>query len=167
MSRKSLEAIRTATVEKVERLRPPDHLTEDEKAEWIAMVNSMPADYFIRGNQGLLEQYCHHMIAAREVAAEISAVRRLPVGSIICGGEPEADETEEEVPAPIYRVKPLLRERYLLTLLSKQCAETASINNLLRAMRLSQHSVYHAKNAATINRKAAKGGVDKPWEDAA
>lgn len=76
--RLSLVAVNTNPIEAGERLPPPEYLTKEEAQEWVAVVNTMPPHHFMRGNQGLLEQYCHHMIAARRIAKLIEKTRDTP-----------------------------------------------------------------------------------------
>jgi len=51
-------------------LRPeaPDDLTDEQSEEWHAIVNTMPADHFMRGNFPLLSQLCRHIVASRRIA---------------------------------------------------------------------------------------------------
>ena len=51
------------------RPEPPEDLTPEQAAEWMAVVNRLPADWFPRETHALLSQYCRHVICGREVAA--------------------------------------------------------------------------------------------------
>ena len=42
------------------RPEPPEDLTEEQAAEWRAVVARMPADWFHRETHGLLAQYVRH-----------------------------------------------------------------------------------------------------------
>lgn len=70
--RTSAAALEVATVAgKIETVQRPDapyDLTDEQSAEWWAIVNRMPADWFPRETHGLLAQYCRHVVAARRVA---------------------------------------------------------------------------------------------------
>jgi hypothetical protein len=55
----------------IERPEPPDHLTDDQAAEWRAVVNRMPAEWFPPEIHPLLAQYCRHVISARHIAGLI------------------------------------------------------------------------------------------------
>ncbi|MDI6026732.1 hypothetical protein QBK99_11070 [Corticibacterium sp. UT-5YL-CI-8] len=64
----SLEVATPALVEMVSRPDAPYDLTDEQSAEWWAVVNRMPADWFPRETHGMLAQYCRHVVAARRVA---------------------------------------------------------------------------------------------------
>ena len=64
------------TTEIVHRPDAPDDLTDEQAEEWRAIVNTMPADHFMRGNYALLTQYCRHVIAARRTAQLIEQVAK-------------------------------------------------------------------------------------------
>jgi hypothetical protein len=69
----SLTVISSGGIEAVERLRPPPEMTSEQTAEWVSIVNRLPADWFGRETQGLLAQYCRHIVTARRVADLIAA----------------------------------------------------------------------------------------------
>ena len=52
----------------IERPAPPDDLTADQAAEWMAVVGRLKPDWFGRETHALLAQYCRHVVAARKVA---------------------------------------------------------------------------------------------------
>lgn len=52
---------------------PPAELTGEQAAEWVAVVRSLPADWFGRETHSLLAQYCRHVVSARHVARRIDA----------------------------------------------------------------------------------------------
>ena len=54
-------------VELVERPGPPQRLNDAERELWIAVVNSLPADWFGAASLPVLEQYCVHVIEARRL----------------------------------------------------------------------------------------------------
>lgn len=58
---------------------PPKELTKEEAAEWLAVVERLPADWFPRETWPLLTQYCRHVVASTHVAKLITAERRKPV----------------------------------------------------------------------------------------
>lgn len=71
MPRTSASALAVAKPEKievVERPRAPHDLSDEEVEIWVAVVNSMPADWFSPANLPMLNQYCRHAIQARRVA---------------------------------------------------------------------------------------------------
>src|SRR6476619_3252550 len=101
----------------IRRPEPPCDLTEEQGAEWRAIVNTMPADHFMRGNYPLLVQFCRHVVAGRRIAQLIERV------------------ANEKV----------LDLKELSALLQLQAAESASITRLSRSMRLTQQSIMRAE----------------------
>jgi hypothetical protein len=70
----SLEVASLAdTLETITRPDAPYDLTDEQSAEWWAIVNRLPADWFPRETHGVLAQYCRHVVAARRVAQLVSA----------------------------------------------------------------------------------------------
>lgn len=62
---------KVASIEIVERPDAPYDLTDEQSAEWWAIVNRMPADWFTRETQPILAQYCRHIVTARRIASTI------------------------------------------------------------------------------------------------
>lgn len=56
------------SVETIDRPQAPDDLTDEQAAEWWAIVDRMPADWFQRETHGLLAQYCRHVVSARRIS---------------------------------------------------------------------------------------------------
>ena len=56
----------------------PGELTDEQAAEWDAVVARMKADHFTRERHGLLVQYCRHVVAARRVAQLVAACETEP-----------------------------------------------------------------------------------------
>jgi hypothetical protein len=52
----------------VERPQPPAELGPEERDEWIALCNAVPATYFPRATHMVLVQYCRHVVIARHLA---------------------------------------------------------------------------------------------------
>lgn len=61
-----------AGLSRVERPRAPSELTAEQAAEWRAVVDRMPAEWFGRETHAMLAQYCRHAVAARRVAQLIA-----------------------------------------------------------------------------------------------
>jgi hypothetical protein len=124
-------------LESIERPDAPYELGDAEADEWRVVVNSMPADHFMPANYGLLIQYCRHKVASITIDQLIQACRKRKKFDL---GEYDR-------------------------LLKMQQAETASINRLLRSMRLTQQSVMRAETT-----KHPKGGSKMleapPWATA-
>lgn len=70
MPRKSAAELSVAAhvVQVVPRPVAPSELTDEQAAEWEAIVSRMPADWFTRETHGLLVQYCRHVVQARRIA---------------------------------------------------------------------------------------------------
>jgi hypothetical protein len=101
----------------IQRPDAPYDLTDEQADEWRAVVNTMPAGHFMRGNYALLGQYCRHVVAARRVAQLINLAAK----------KKEFDRKE------------------FGALLQLQATESAAITRLLRSMRLTQQSVLRAE----------------------
>lgn len=144
--RLSLAAVSTSPVEVVERLPAPAHLTDEQKREWVALVNTMPAAHFMRGNQGLLEQYCRHMVAARHLAQLID----------------QAESRDIKYPRTAKgRREANIAKRLLLNLYRQQKEESNIIQRLLTCMRLTQQSIYRGETV----KHPKTGAATKPWDD--
>ena len=70
--RKTFGALNVVAVSD-QRLQPPATLTEEQCAEWSAIVNSLPADYFRPGDAPLLAAFCVASVFHRRAAADIEA----------------------------------------------------------------------------------------------
>lgn len=73
---RSQSAIAVPTVVAVERPDAPYDLTDEQTAEWWAIVNRMPADWFPKETHPLLAQYCRHIVRARRLAQLIDAAEK-------------------------------------------------------------------------------------------
>jgi uncharacterized SAM-dependent methyltransferase len=109
----------TSPIEVIQRPDAPYDLTDEQTDEWRAVVASLPADWFQRGNHALLSQYCREIVAARRVAQLIEQ----------CVSGKEIDRKE------------------LLELLKQQESSSRTIAALLRSMRLTQQSIMRAETA--------------------
>lgn len=61
-------------IERVERPTAPVHLTDEQAAEWNAIVERLPADWFPRETHDLLASYCAHMITQRRLSSAIDKI---------------------------------------------------------------------------------------------
>src|SRR6478736_3669311 len=74
--RKSAAALSVvAQAETPSRPQAPANLMPEAAAEWRAIVDRMPADWFTRETHGLLAAYCKHIVSARHVGQLIEAER--------------------------------------------------------------------------------------------
>lgn len=75
----SLEIVSPAAVEAVERPDAPYDLTDEQAAEWWAVVNRLPADWFPRETHALLAEYCRHVVKSRRIAQLVADAESKPV----------------------------------------------------------------------------------------
>jgi P27 family predicted phage terminase small subunit len=117
-------------------LAPPDDLDELERVQWLAIVNSLPADFFNPSDVSLLAAYC----VAR--AIYVRASRELKAGTLTVPddkGRPHANP--------------------LAAIMTSQASSMAQLAGKLR---LCPSSRYSDKSAAT---KTESGGSGRrPWE---
>tara|TARA_R110002096_G_scaffold436056_1_gene666537 strand:+ start:96595 stop:97017 length:423 start_codon:yes stop_codon:yes gene_type:complete len=133
--KKSAAELNVVPIERA--IKPPSapaDLSNEMKAEWNAVVERMPPDWFTRETHGILTQYCRHVISARRVAQLI-----------------DQTETDNEFCVQDYN-----------RLLKMQSLESANITSLATKMRLTQQSKYSEKAAHTAAKNANNG--PKPWE---
>jgi hypothetical protein len=126
-----------AIVQVVERLRPPDTLSQEQAEVWYNVVENEPADWFSESNLPLLEQYCRHVVASRRVA------------QLIKDAETDIDPDTKQ---------PTLRLESYDRLLKMQEREGRAMVAIARSMRLSQRSTTTPRG--TISKRIGK----KPWE---
>lgn len=63
-----LTVISSQGIEAMRRPDPPAELSDEQAEEWRSIVNSLPADWFLRGGLPTLSQYCREIVAGRRVA---------------------------------------------------------------------------------------------------
>jgi hypothetical protein len=68
----SLSVVAPGGIAAIERPEAPADLTDEQAAEWLNVVNRMPADWFPAETHRLLAQYCCHAVQARYVSQMIS-----------------------------------------------------------------------------------------------
>ena len=110
--RKSTAAV-TTLKPAITRPKAPDYLTKEQAAEWKAIVNRMPEEWFPRETHQLLAQYCRHVTASRKIAGLIENME---------AGEIEVEEYDR--------------------LLKMQEREGRAMSSLATRMRISQQSTY-------------------------
>jgi hypothetical protein len=136
----SLSVISSNGIEAIERARPPEELTQEQKFEWVSVVNRMPAEWFPRETQALLAQYCRHIVSARRVANMIDSL------------EAELAKEEGATAEVILGASKAFDRLYKM-----QEREGRAISSLATKMRLSQQSTYDKS-------KRKPGQTKKPWE---
>ena len=110
--RKSAAAI-TTLKPAISRPKAPGYLTREQVAEWEAVVNRMPEEWFPRETHQLLAQYCRHVTASRKIAGLIENME---------AGEIAIEEYDR--------------------LLKMQEREGRAMSSLATRMRISQQSTY-------------------------
>jgi chaperone required for assembly of F1-ATPase len=69
-----LSVIKPSSISAITRPVPPKELTNEQKQEWLAVTNRMPADWFPRETHAMLSQYCRHVVSAHRIAMLIEKV---------------------------------------------------------------------------------------------
>lgn len=139
MPRKSAAALATVTNIPGQRAQPPDELTEEQAAEWRAVVVSKPSEWFDRAAQPLLVDYCRHVTIARRIAEQVDS---FPLDQLV----------DEEG---------LSRYGKLGTMLERHSRMIASLAGKLR---LSPSSRYSHRSAHTAASRADATGASRPWD---
>jgi len=68
-----IAAINAGGMASAPRAKPPADLTKEQAAEWLLIINRLPADWFQVETLPLLAAYCRHIVQARRVASLIQA----------------------------------------------------------------------------------------------
>jgi hypothetical protein len=126
-----------ATIERVERVRPPHGLIDEEVEVWAAVVSAQPADWFTSATVPVLAQYCRHVVQAKRIAELI---------------ERATSHVDRKTKQPTLTVKDLDR------LLKMQERESRAIASLATKMRVTQQATTNHRG----NKKASV--ARKPWE---
>jgi hypothetical protein len=145
--RKSLAAVSVRAVtlsDVVPRPDAPGDLTNEQAAEWRAVVDRMPADWFQRETHALLAQYCRHVVAARRIS------------ELIRGFETELARTVEQDGVSKLAIT-LAAAETLDRLLKMQEREGRAMSSLATRMRLTQQTSYDKTKPRPIATKP-------PWE---
>lgn len=114
VSTAALTVVGASEIDAVERPQAPAELTPEQKAEWYAIVNRMPADWFPRETHSMLAQYCRHIVRARRL------------GQLL-----DKAESAEDFDVKEYR-----------DLLRSEEEQSRAISSLATKMRISQQTTY-------------------------
>jgi hypothetical protein len=68
VSAASLEIAPVGVLERVERVKPPRGMVDEEVEVWASVVNTEPAEWFTPSTAPLLAQYCRHVAQAQRIA---------------------------------------------------------------------------------------------------
>jgi hypothetical protein len=138
----------------------PEELEPEEQAEWKAIVERLPADWFTGENIPMLRELCRHICYAREFARQIVKVR----AEIQAFMEESAAETAGSMGiAERRKIQAGLRDE-LCRLLRGHGYQTERIGNLSTKLRLTKQSRYDASSAYRAA-KDAGSTMKKPWLD--
>ena len=69
----ALEATGLIEDDELQRPEPPADLNREQREEWRAIVNRLPADWFQRETHAMLAAYCRHASEAKRIASIIAA----------------------------------------------------------------------------------------------
>jgi hypothetical protein len=121
VSSAALTVVGASEIESVERPQAPAELTPEQKGEWYAIVNRMPADWFPRETHSMLAQYCRHIVRARRL------------GQLL-----DKAESAEDFDVKEYR-----------DLLRSEEEQSRAISSLATKMRISQQTTYDKSKKKT------------------
>ena len=111
----ALAIVHGSAISAIDRPEPLAELTNEQRIEWILVVNSLPADWFPDETHKVLAQYCRHAVASRHVS---QMVEQLEAGKDI-------DVSEYD------------------KLLKMQERESRILVSLATKMRMTQQATYH------------------------
>lgn len=134
--RKSAADVLTVVQMTGARMPAPPHLTPEQAAEWRAIVDSLPADYFRPGDAPLLAAYCMAAVFYRRAAADMEQ-----------RGMYMADDKGREFVNPSHQV---------LT------SQASSMAQMAVKLRLCPSARYSEKQASS--RAGTASRPSRPWE---
>ena len=111
----ALAVVHESAISAINRPEPPPELTNEQRIEWILVVNSLPADWFPDETHKVLAQYCRHAVTSRHVS---QMIEQMEAGDNI-------DVTEYD------------------KLLKMQERESRILVSLATKMRITQQATYH------------------------
>lgn len=66
----------TGPIEAMDRPDAPYDLTDEQSAEWWAVVNRLPADWFPRETHAMLADYCRHVVKSRRISQLVAEAEK-------------------------------------------------------------------------------------------
>jgi len=138
---------RLATTAVQQRPEPPEELNAEQMAEWRAVVNRLPADWFPRETWGMLAQYCRHVVASNRIAQLINQMEA-GLSTIVLNETHPADDESDDCAG--FSLKAYDK------LLAMQEREGRAMSSLATRMRMTQQSTFDKE------RKKGKPGA-RPW----
>jgi hypothetical protein len=139
MPRKSVAALATVSLIAEHRPAPPEHLSEEQRAEWEAITRRLPASWFPRETHGLLVAYVQHVTAHRVLSGMV----------------------DEFQPAWTIEAEGLQRYDKLLTMRER---EGRAMSSLATRLRITPQSRMLKDKAATEAAKHVLRDGRPPWE---
>jgi hypothetical protein len=127
-----------------QRPAPPDDLSPEEQATWLAIVGSLPTDWFAPTNLPMLKELCRHIAYADWLAQDITRLRRKLAES---DGDEKASRQAEGALARTLRL---------------HGSQTDRIGNISTRLRLTQRAQYRRADAAAVG--AQNAAYPKPWD---
>ena len=121
-----LSVVRGDGISAIDRPEPLQELTNEQRIEWILIVNSLPAEWFPDQTHKVLAQYCRHAVASRHVSQMIEKTELADIIDVV-----EYDR-----------------------LLKMQERESRILVSLATKMRITQQATYHpekTKQTTVIN----------------
>ena len=118
----ALSVVHGSAISAVDRPEPLSELTNEQRIEWILVVNSLPADWFPDETHKVLAQYCRHAVASRHVSELIGL-----------------SEVGDKIDVLEYD-----------RLLKMQERESRMLVSLATKMRMTQQSTYHPEKRKPI-----------------
>jgi phage terminase small subunit len=79
--KKSAAELALVPTEVKQRPPAPKHLSQEEQAEWIAVVGCLPANWFPRESHAALAALCRHTCRSRLIAAQVNQMQTSCLGS--------------------------------------------------------------------------------------
>lgn len=132
------------------RLAPPDGLDDAERAEWVEIVDSLPASYFRPADIPLLAAYCTARAFYKEAAMQLKRD-----GLVVAG--PDRYNKEGDV---------IGKDRdYAHPATGILVSQASALATLASKLRLCPSSRYSEKAAST--KTESVGARGKPWESSA
>lgn len=130
----ALALVGPSGIESVRRPAPPADLTDEQKVEWVAVVNRLPADWFPRETHPMLVALCCSAVSYRRLNQMVV----------------EFEGRMEDLPSP-----PVMEA--FDRLLKMRQREASVLSSLSTRMRISQHATYDKTRRKPIQ-------AATPWE---
>jgi hypothetical protein len=124
-------------------LEPPSDLTPEQAADWHALVDALPADWFTVDDRPLLVELVRHQCYARQLAEQLALMRRRCLNM--------------DTPH-------ISKQRTIFIRLVRAAGqETEVISKLCTRLRLTPQSQQRSRDAGIARKRAATG--PRPWDE--